>query len=52
MTLVYNEIIILKFLGFETNTKIEIVKRAKSDTEVNQLIQSDKLFDMDENEDF
>lgn len=52
MTLVYNEIIILKFLGFEINTKIEIVKRAKSDTEVNQLIQSDKLFDMDENEDF
>ena len=52
MTLVYNEIIILKFLGFETNTKIEIVKRAKKDTEINQLIESDKLFYIDENEDF
>jgi hypothetical protein len=52
MTLVYNEIIILKFLGFETNTKIEIEKRAKKDTEINQLIESDKLFYIDENEDF
>jgi glutamine phosphoribosylpyrophosphate amidotransferase len=52
MTLVYNEIIILNFLGFETNTKIEIVKRAKNDTEINQLIESDKLFNYNENEDF
>jgi hypothetical protein len=52
MTLVYNEIIILKCLGFETNTKIEIVKRAKNDTEINQLIESDKLFNYNENEDF
>ena len=52
MTLVYNEIIILKFLDFEENTKIEIVKRAKSDIEVNQLIEPDKMLDLDENEGF
>ena len=34
MALIYNEIIILKFCGFDINTKIEITKRAKSDSDI------------------
>lgn len=42
MTLVYNEIIILRFFGLEKNTKIEIKKRAKFDYEIKEILE-DKL---------
>lgn len=42
MTLVYNEIIILRFFGLEKNTKIEIKKRAKFDSEIKEIL-DDKL---------
>ena len=37
MTLVYNEIIILRFWGLETNTRIEIIKRANDEIVRNPL---------------
>ena len=42
MALIYNEIIILKFCGFDTNTKIEITKRAKRDSYIED---SHKIWD-------
>ena len=47
MALVYNEIIILKFCGFEKNTKIEITQRALSESkiEVAEDGQRDSLYD-------
>ena len=47
MALVYNEIIILKFCGFEKNTKIEITQRALSESKigVDEDGQRDSLYD-------
>ena len=42
MALIYNEIIILKFCGFDTNTKIEITKRAIRDSYIED---SHKIWD-------
>ena len=44
MTLVYNEIIILKFCGFDKNTTIEIDKRARRDSSCDFGKDDDEIF--------
>ena len=41
MALIYNEIIILKFCGLDTNTKVEISKRSESESNL-KLIEEEE----------
>ena len=54
MTLIYNEIIILKFCGLDKETKIEISKRANLDStcELSNEIEKNNLdYILDDNDD-
>ena len=44
MTLVYNEIIIIKFCGFDKNTAIEIDKRSQRDSSCDFEIDEDEIY--------
>ena len=46
MALIYNEIIILKFCGLDTNTKVEISKRSESESNL-KLIEEEEKKDHD-----
>ena len=59
MTFVYNEIIILRFCGFEKNTAVEISKRSvrdtnfvfeKSESEISEKSDEDSLLNQNESE--
>ena len=47
MALIYNEIIILKFCGFDTNTKVEISKRSESESNLKLIEEEEEKKDHD-----